>query len=335
MFRFEHPEYFFAIAVIPLLIAVYFVWRYLRRRAYRKFATRAAFERLMAGRSSYLEGLRNSMLFLGFAFLCVALVNPQWGTRRETVQARAADIFIALDISNSMLAQDIAPNRLERAKRFAQKVVQRFRGDRIGLILFAGSAYLQMPLTSDYASAELFIRSAHPGLAATQGTAIGEAIDLAMRAHDPEDARHKALVIITDGENHEEGAIESMGTAGGDGLIPFIVAVGTEEGGFIPMTVGNREDYKRDDSGNPVRTSVNVEFLHELADAGEGSLYQIFDDEAVLDDIEVKIQSLEKRDVERRSFKDYESYFQYFLFPAILLFMGTMVAGDRKRRSDV
>lgn len=335
MFRFEHPEYFIAFAVLPLLLLMLLGMRYLRRRSQRAFALPGAMERLLSDRLPGVTRVKRIMLFCGFAFLCMALTNPQWGLRRETVQVRSADIFIALDISNSMLAEDIAPSRLERSRKFAQNLVQRFRGDRIGLILFAGNAYLQMPLTTDYASAELFISSAHPGLAGTQGTAIGEAIELATRAFEPDEPHNKALVIITDGENHEEGAIEAMQKAAGAGLIPFVVAVGTEEGAFIPIIIEGREDYKRDDTGNPVKTSVNVPFLQELAAAGNGNLYQVFNDKAVLDDMEEQIQKFEKHDVEQRSFKDYESYYQYFLLAAIALFGATWVLGNQKRKKDL
>ena len=335
MFRFEHPEFLIAFAVLPVLIGLIILLRWSTTRMRARIATPGAWKRLMSGLSPRLEFLKYAMLITAFALLCMSLVNPQWGTRRETVQAKSADIFIALDISNSMLAQDIAPSRLDRAKRFAQNLIQAYRGERIGLILFAGSAYLQMPLTSDYAAAELFVRTAHPRLATTQGTAIGEAIDLAVRAYEEDEAHHKALVIITDGENHEEGALESMQRGSDLGLVPFVIAVGSAEGGFIPMNIQGREDYKRDESGNPVRTVVNTEFMTELASAGGGVVYQLFSDQEILDDMRSKIDGLEKRDMEQRAFKDYESYYQYFLFAALILFFGEWLIGRKRFKRKV
>jgi Ca-activated chloride channel family protein len=297
------------------------------------FATDKALHRLLGDWSERRHLLSTALMVIGVALLCMALSNPQWGLRRERVEAKAADIFIALDISTSMYARDVAPSRLERAKKFTIDLVQELRGERIGLILFAGNAYLQMPLTTDYAAAELFVRSAHPGLATTQGTAIGEAIDLALRAYLQDEGRHKGLIIITDGENHEDGALSSMEKARSAGLVPFIVSVGTTEGAFIPVTVQGRQDYKRDENGAPIRSAVNEELLRELANAGKGYVYSIFDAQFVLKDIREKIDLFEKREMEQRAFKDFESYYQYFLFGATVLLFAAWIVGVRRRSS--
>ncbi len=333
MFRFEHPLFLWSFALLPVLIGLYFFSRWLSLRAQRKFATESAMTRLLGQWSQNREVIRSVLVFISIGLLCMSLANPQWGLRREKVQTKSADIFIALDISNSMYAEDIAPSRLERAKKFASDLVNALRGERIGLILFAGNAYLQMPLTTDYAAAEIFIRSAHPGLATTQGTAISEAIDLAMRAYIEDDGHNKALILLTDGENHEEGAIESMERARDAALIPFIISVGTSEGAFIPIVVQGREDYKRDENGNPVRTIVNEEFLKELAQVGNGTLYNIFDPEFVIRDIQSKIDEFDKREMEQRAFKDFESYYQYFLFGGILLLLISWLIRERKSGS--
>lgn len=333
MFRFEHPFFLWSFAIIPILIILYLLSRWLGTRAQRKFATDSAMMRLLGSWSHRKEVVRSVLLFTSLTMLCMALANPQWGVRREKVQAKAADIFIALDISNSMYAEDIAPSRLERSKKFATDLVNALRGERIGLILFAGNAYLQMPLTTDYAAAQIFIKSAHPGLATTQGTAIGEAIDLALRAYTEDDGHNKALILITDGENHEEGAMESMEKARDAGLIPFLVSVGTAEGAFIPVILQGREDYKRDENGNPVRSVVNEAFLKELAQAGNGTLYNIFDPDFVIKDIQTRIDDFDKREMEQRAFKDFESYYQYFLFPGIcLLLLSWLIPTQRRIR---
>lgn len=334
MFRFENPEFLIAFGIVPILLGLYYFMRWRRRRAAGNLATKSAWERLTASWSARFETLRIVLLLLAVTMLCTALVNPQWGLRKESVQAKAADIFIALDISNSMLAEDIAPSRLDRAKRFAQEFVDAFKGDRIGLILFAGNAYLQMPLTNDYASAELFIRSAHPRLATTQGTAIGEAIELGMRAFEEDVDHQRALVIITDGENHEEGAIEQMTEGRSAGLVPFVVSVGTTEGALIPIEVRGQTDYKRDENGVPVRSAVNEDFLRQLARAGNGDLYSILDAQNVIDDMRVKIDALEKREMEQRAFKEYRSFYQYFLFAGLFLLFIERLIGQRKRNGE-
>jgi len=333
MFRFEHPEYLWAYAVLPLVILLYGVYHFFRRRSRRAFASEHAMHRLLDEWSARLEWLKYSLLLVALALLCMSLANPQWGLRKEKVQAKSADVFIAFDISNSMLAQDIPPSRLERAKRLTAEIIDAFRGERIGLILFAGHAYLQMPLTTDYASAHLFLRSAHPRLATTQGTAIGDAIELASRAYEENDGHHKALIIITDGENHETGAIEEMERAKDQGVMTFIIAIGTTEGALIPIEIQGREDYKRDENGNPVRTSIDEAFLKALAKAGDGNLYHIDDGASMIEDMQSRIDQLERREMEQRAFKDYESYYQYFLFPAILLMLMEILISNRRALS--
>lgn len=332
MFRFEHPEALWYFVAVPVIIGIYLLSRWLSGRAERTFATEKAWSRLLSNWSRRWAGIRTVLLVAGIALLCMALANPQWGVRRESVQAKSADIFIALDISNSMYARDIAPSRMERAKKFAIDLIQALRGERIGLILFAGNAYLQMPLTTDYAAAELFVKSAHPGLATTQGTAIGEAIDLAMRAFVEEEGHQKALILLTDGENHEEGAVDAMANARNAGMIPFLISVGTTEGAMIPVVIQGREDYKRDETGAPVRSAVNEDFLRELAQTGRGHLYNILDADFVISDIREKVELLEKREMEQRAFRDFESYYQYFLLGAIVLLLASgMISGRRGR----
>ncbi len=332
MFRFGYPEYLWLMAIIPLLIGLYLLSRWLSVRAGRRFATGRALGRLLRDWSRTRSHLRAVMLFLALIFICMAMANPQWSARKEKVQVKASDVIIALDISNSMLAQDIAPSRLERSKRFASDLVQALSGDRIGLVLFAGYAYIQMPLTTDYGAALTFIRGVHPGLATTQGTDIGAAIEMAVRAYPPEDEYLRALVLITDGEDHEARALDNFVIAREAGILPFVVAAGTEEGAFIPVVLQGHEDYKRDEYGNPVRTRINEPFLQELATRGGGFAYNILDGEYVIQDIRNRIEAFEKRMTEQRSFTDFDSYYQYFLFPGVLLLILAWLTGERRSR---
>lgn len=332
MFRFEHPVYLYAFALLPLLALLFLVYWQWRRKAMGRFAGKPLMAQLMPGASKYKHIVKVSLLLLALAFLAVGWANPQWGSKREKVKRKSVDVFIALDISNSMYAGDIAPNRLERAKKFAENLVERMKGERIGLILFAGSAYLQMPVTTDYAAAQLFIRSASPELAGTQGTAIGDAIDLARRAYDEENKAHKALVIITDGEDHDGEALTAAAQARDENIIQFTVGVGTAEGSLIPVTVGGREDYKRDASGQPVRSRLNEEMLLELAQTGGGAYFPISRGDDVADALEEQINQLEKKELEVRAFTSFNSYFQYFLAAGLFLLTVEFLLSYRKEK---
>ncbi len=318
-----------AVPIVAGLLALHY---FQRKRIFQRIADSHLHHRMLEDISRSKEWLKGMLFLAGLLMACLALSNPQWGFKKEKVERKAADVYIALDISNSMLAEDIPPNRLERAKKFAGELVNNLKGDRIGLILFAGSAYLQMPLTTDYAAAQVYLQSANPSNAGTQGTAIGEALELGMRTYDERSASNRALVIITDGENHEEGAVEAMENARQAGVVPFIVGVGSEEGGFIPMMIRGREDYKRDENGSPVRTRLDEDLMRDLVRAGGGRYYNIANPGTVIASIQEEINQLEKRDIEERSFSEYESYFQYFLFMGIVLFLVDELLSNRKGR---
>ena len=232
------------------------------------------------------------------------------------------------------LAEDIAPSRLERAIKFTQNLVEGLKTERIGFIIFAGNAYLQVPLTTDYAAVQLFVKSANPEIAPTQGTAIVDAIDLAERSFEEENKSHKALVIITDGENHDDEAMERAKEAKANGLLIFTVGVGTEAGSFIPTIVAGRADYKRDRSGNPVRSKLNEEMLRGLAKEGTGAYLNLMSgSEEVVEALSDRIDQLEKRELEARTFTDYESYFQYFLIIALFLLIIEFLISYRRSKS--
>jgi len=304
----------------------------LKKRRIAKVGHPSLVARLMPDSSTKRTWIKNALVLLGLLFVLFAASNPQWGTKKEKIKAQSADIFIAFDISQSMMAQDISPSRLERAKRFTEKLIRSLKGDRVGLIYFAGDAYLQMPLTNDYAAAELFVKSANPNLAGTQGTAIDEAIDLAMKAYEEGVKHQRALIIISDGEDHDEDAI-SMAKEGAEaGLVIYTVGVGTETGAYIPFVNRGRTEFKKDDEGAPVMSKLNIPNLQEIARNGGGEFYLVNQGEDGIKDLKDRLSRLQKREVEQKSFSEYNSYFQWFLGIGFLLLLLEWILPNGLRR---
>lgn len=320
MFRFEHPQYLFVLEVIPVLVLFFVLAFRARKRLIAKFGNMRLMGELMPQMSRYKDILKFILLVFALAFLIVGAANPQWGVKREKTTRKGVDVFIALDVSNSMLAEDVQPNRLERARKFAENLVDALRGERLGFIIFAGNAYLQVPLTTDYGALQLFIKSANPTMVPTQGTAIGDAISLAVRSNEAGNKKHQAIIIISDGENHDVEAPAIAKKANEDGLLVFTVGVGTKEGSFIPEITGGRPDVKRDQNGNPVRSKADPEALRELAKMGQGGFFDLGTNmDLIKQALAMQIERMEKREFEQRAFSEYESYFQYFLGVALLL----------------
>lgn len=322
MLRFEHPEHLYALALLPLLLLFFWAAWTARKRAIQRFGSSSLMQQLMPSVSRYRHYFKFGLLLGALALLAVGWANPQYGSKLMKYERKSVDIFIAFDLSQSMLAQDITPNRLERARRFAQELVQGLRTERLGLIFFAGNAYLQSPITSDYGAIELALRSANTEMIPNQGTAISQAIELADESFEEGNTNHKGLIVITDGENHDEAAIEQAEAAAEEGLIIYTIGVGTAAGSFIPVVRNGQEMYKRDLSGQPVRSRLNEEVLQELAKAGNGRYFNLSSgSKEVLSALKERIDQMEKRTLEQRSFSEYESSFQWFVGAALLLLM--------------
>lgn len=330
MFRFEHLDHFYALALIPILTLFFIVMRRKRLKALLRFGETNLVKRLMPQVSNIKHQLKFGILMLVFGLLVIAWANPQLGTKREKAKRKASDVIIALDISNSMLSDDIKPSRLELARAFTLDLVQALKGERIGSIVFAGNAYLQMPLTTDYAAAAMFIKSSNPNQAPTQGTAISEAIDVAERAFGEKSKGNKVLIIISDGEDHDSEAIERAKKAKDNGLVVFTVGVGTPDGGFMPVDFGGTTDYKRDEKGQPIKTKLNEQMMKDLAAAGDGEYFNIANTKNVIEALQNRIEKVEKREMELRSFSEYESYFQYFVLFALLILVFEFMMAYRK-----
>ena len=321
MFRFEYSEYLNYLWVVPILITLYVVYLRYRSRQLRNLGEATLLNRLVNSVTPYRAHIRMSLIIVSVLAMILAYANPQWGNKKEKVQAKSSDVFIAIDISQSMMAEDISPNRLERAKRLTQNLITALRGNRIGLIYFAGNAYLQMPLTNDYSAAQMFISSANTNQASTQGTAISEAINLALRAYQEDKPNQRALIIITDGESHDDDAVQAAKEATEKGMRTYTVGVGTTDGAFVPYKTSSGEQYKRDAGGYPIKSALNTELISDLASAGGGDSYLIGEGNRIITGLKRAIDQLEKQDVEQRAFTDYASYFQYLLGAALLMLL--------------
>lgn len=317
--QFEFSSHLWILLLIPILVTGFVLHRFWQKRARNRFGNLALLQELMPQRSRWKNLIKFSLLMLVLVFLGFAYANPQMGTKKAKVEQKSIDIFIALDVSNSMLAKDISPSRLERAKQFCFKLINEFKTDKVGIILFAGSAYLQMPLTNDYSAAQTFIKTATPDMISTQGTAIGEAIALAEKSFEPNNKQHKALIILSDGENHEGEAIAAAAKASDNGILIFTVGVGSNKAAPILINELGQTVYKRDAAGEIVQTKLNQAMLIDIAKAAKGTYFKLNNDTKILNALTADIQKIEKRTVEQRVFDEYESYFQYLVFAALIL----------------
>lgn len=326
MWRLEHPEYLYALLLIAA-IWLGFAWlKRANRRTMERIGRPDLLKAMMRGYSSRRERRRIGLYSGAVAFFVLALCNPQVGVKSETVTQRSLDVVLALDVSLSMLAEDAPPMRLEQARQFARELVRALRSERMGLVLLAGNAYPQIPLTSDFAAMDMALRSAHPGLAPNPGTAIGEAVEVAEKLFDPSSRAGKVLVLISDGETHDTGAEARARTAAKNGVVIFTVGVGAAQGGFIPITVAGQGDYKRDERGEPVRTRLEESLLRELASIGKGQYFHLQSGStgSAVQSIRNQIDILEKQEIEQQRFDRYRSFFQVFLVLGLLLLIGAM-----------
>jgi Ca-activated chloride channel family protein len=335
MLRFEYIEHLYALGLLPLLALFFWLaWR-ARKRAIERFGESGLMAQLMPQLSRYRHYLKFGLLMLIVALLTVGWANPQYGSKLRKYKRKSVDVFILFDVSQSMMAEDISPSRLERARRFGQNLVKGLRTERLGLILFAGGAYLQSPITNDYNAINLSLKSANPDNFPNQGTAIAEALKLAEESFEENNKSHKAVIVITDGENHEEGAVTQAEAATENGVITYTIGVGTTEGSFIPTTEADgRTAYKRDRSGQPVKSRLNEQTLKEIAEAGGGAYFNLsVGSDRVLEVLKGKIDDMEKRELELRTFSEYESSFQWFIGAAILLLLFEFLLPYRKSKA--
>lgn len=330
MFRFAHPEYLIALYVLPILvIGFWFVLKY-RRILLLKFADENLQNEINPSASTFKLWLKFLLIIIVFAFLIIAAANPQVGTKLQEVKQTGIDVFILLDVSNSMMAEDIKPNRIEKAKNQISNLINKLRGDRIGLIIFAGDAYIQFPLTTDYSAASLFLSSVDVNSVPSQGTNIAAAIKLSLKSFD-NSSTDKALIIITDGEDHEGNIDDAVNEAVSKNIKIYTIGLGSSEGVPIPIySRGQMTGFKKDASGNTVLTKLDEAILKEIAIKGNGKYFQGNNYEDYLDKIYSELSELEQSEFGVKKVTDYEDRFYYFLIPAIILLIIEFFISEKK-----
>ncbi|WP_372948218.1 vWA domain-containing protein [Mariniphaga sp.] len=332
MFRFAHIEFLWGLLIIPLL-ALFFIWaRIARKRALKRFGNQQTIKDLMPFVSKSRPVFKFFLLMLALAFFIVGAARPQFGSKLKKVQREGIELIIALDVSNSMMAEDIQPNRLERAKRAISRLVDRLKDDKIGLIVFAGEAYTQLPITSDYNSAKLFLEAVNTQIVPRQGTAIGSAINMAMRSFTPEGNANKAIVIITDGENHEDDPVTAAQEAAKNGIIVHTIGMGLPQGSPIPVLRNGQNDYLRDNDGNVVVTKLDETTLEEIAAAGNGIYVRANNAQVGLNALFDEINKMEKEEMETLVYSEYDDQFQYFFAIGLFLLLFEFVILERKNK---
>ena len=307
MFRFEDPIYLYALALIPLLAILRFLLVRQQKKRLRKFGDCELIRQLMPDVSRFRPLVKYSLLLTALALLIVMIARPQFGTKINREKRTGIETIIALDVSNSMLAEDVAPSRLDRSKMMMENLIDNFSDDKIGLIVFAGDAFIQLPITSDYVSAKMFLSSISPSMIAIQGTDIAKAISMASHSFTQQEGVGKAIIVITDGEDHEGGALEAAKEAKDKGMRVYILGVGSTKGAPIPTGNG---DYMKDNTGQTVMTGLNEQMCREIAQAGGGAYIHVENNSNAQDQLDHELSKLAKKDIESTIYSDYDEQFQ-------------------------
>ena len=286
----------------------------------------------MPSASSTRPAIKFIILILALASTIFAIARPQFGSQLKTVKREGIELIIALDVSNSMLAEDIQPSRLEGSKRAISQLVDKLSDDKIGLIVFAGEAYTQLPITSDYVSAKLFLSSINTQIVPTQGTAIGAAIDLGTKSFTPQFAGSKVLIVITDGENHEDDAVGAATKAAEQGIIVDAIGMGLPKGALIPDFSNGQKSYKKDSKGNTIVTKLDEPMLQKIAQAGKGIYIRANNTQMGLNTLFNEVNKIKKTEMESQIYADYDEKFQYFIGLALFLILLNFLVLERKNK---
>jgi len=333
VFRFAYHHFLYALVLVPVLILFIVLAFRQKRRALALFGNTALVQKLAGSVSRKRQVWKAVLLILGFGFIVLSFSRPQLGTRLRTVQREGQDIIIALDVSLSMLAEDIKPNRLEKAKHAIGFLIDKFQGDRVGLIAFAGKAFVQCPLTLDYGAAKMFLDVMEPDLIPVPGTAVGEAIQKAVTSFVEKERKHKVLILITDGEDHVGKPLEMATVASKEGVVIYCVGIGSSQGVPIPLIDerGNRIGFKKDRQGDVVMTRLDEITLEKIALETGGKYYRVSPGEVELEKIYDDISEMEKKALASQQYAQYEDRFQVLLGFALFLIILEVLIPERRR----
>ena len=332
-FRFAHPWALYLLLLVPVIIALMLLFRRSRRKALARFGDNVLISHLMPDFSSGRVKFKAWVFIIAFTLQVIVVAGPQFGSKLDSVQRKGIEIMVALDVSNSMNAQDVAPSRMENAKRAVSMLVDKLQDDRVGLVVFAGNPYVQLPITSDYPSAKMFLHSVSTGMVPTQGTAIGAAIDLCVSSFAPvtgDKAPNRAVIVITDGENHEDDAVEAAQRAQQNGVLVYTVGMGTSKGAPVPTIPGQNHDFIKDKDGNVVISKIDEASLAQVARAGGGEYIPASNLRSGINSLVSKLNSIEKSEIEAKVFKDYEDRFPYIEGVVLFLLLVDLLILSRK-----
>ena len=328
MFRFGEPLYLYLLLLILLLVAGHYLTNYLRIKRLKRYGDMELLKALMPDVSKYRPEVKFWLMAGALALLIVTLARPQFGTKVDTRKRQGIEAIIAMDISNSMLAQDVTPSRLDKAKMLVSSIVDQMTDDKIGLIVYAGEAYTQLPITSDYVSAKMFLETISPSLITTQGTDIKQAIDLAMKSFTPNQDVSKAIFVITDGEDNEGGAVEMAREAAKHGIKVYVLGIGLPEGAPIPMP--GASGYMLDQSGNTVISKLNEQMCREIAEAGQGAYIYVDNSSSAQTALSGYVDKLAKKEMESVIYSEYDEQFQAVALLALVLLVMEILIMSRK-----
>ncbi len=328
MFRFEEPSYLYLLLLFPFLIGLHYFTNYIRRKRILCYGDIELLKRMMEGVSVYRREVKAWFVFMALMMMVFVLARPQFGTKTEIRKRQGIEAIIAMDISNSMMAEDVTPNRLEKSKMLVSSIVDNMTDDKIGLIVYAGEAYIQLPITSDYVSAKMFLETITPSLITTQGTDIKQAIDLALRSFTHNQDVSKAIFVITDGEDNEGGAVEMAKVAAEKGIKVYVLGVGSPQGAPIPM-LGSSQ-YITDNTGNVVISKLNEKMCREVAEAGEGAYIYVDNSSSAQNKLSDYVDKLAKKDMESTVYSEYDEQFQGVALLALLFLLFDILIVERR-----
>jgi Ca-activated chloride channel family protein len=331
MFRFANPEYLYLLFILPFIVVFYIYAIIRKRKAVKKYGNPKLLAELMPEVSPKRQHWKFWFLFGAITLMIFVIAGPQFGSKLETIKRQGVEIMVCLDVSNSMLAEDVAPNRLEKAKQMLSRLTDGFSNDKVGLIVFAGDAFTQLPITSDYISAKMFLSSINPSMVSAQGTAIGAAINLAVRSFTPSEASDKTIILITDGENHEDDAIGAAKNAADRGINVNIVGMGLPQGSPIPLSVGSN-NFMKDNQGNVVITRLNEQMCQDIAAAGNGMYVRADNTNSALRALQAEIEKMNKAEIESKVYTEFDEQFHVLAWIVLFILIIDFLTIDRKSR---